>query len=667
MKIRRFICAVICIVLAAACIATFAACEKNPPNNVIPESDTLYVKKAVSIPEEFVMGMDASCVISLEKSGVKYYDFDGNEADVFKVLADNGINTIRVRVWNKPYQGNDPSTEKWYGGGNCDINTAIAIGKRATKYNMGLMVDFHYSDFWADPSKQMVPEEWKGLDITAKSQELYKYTKESLQKLKKEKVNVTMVQIGNETNGKMCGEITWENIAKLMSAGSKAIKEVYKDALRVLHFTNPEDASRFDGYATQLANYGVEYEVFATSYYPYWHGTLTNLSKVLGDIAQKYDKKVMVAETSYAFTDEDSDFNGNTIGAGQMNHYPFTVQGQANCIRDIINCISRVKNGIGVCYWEGTWISVGGSSWEENSALWEKYGSGWASSYAAEYDPNDAGRYYGGCAVDNQAFFDSTGHPLESLKVFGLVRTGNKPEVKADALENAVVQCEIGNPLALPKKVNAIMTDDSRCEVDVVWNVTPAQIAQMETGGTAKYSYTGTAEGLTAYLTVSMSEPNQLKNFSFEADDDKTATPTNWTLTANKTSNELYVSNNANNALSGGKSYHFWSQNANTVNFDLEQEVQGLKAGTYKFTISVMGGDGGTVNIYSYVKINGEIAYKMEGFGLNGYQAWDTKVLEGIQYNGTDTITVGIHVECSGEGNGAWGNVDDAMLNFVSE
>ena len=85
----------------------------------------------------------------------------------------------------------------------------------------------------------------------------------------------------------------------------------------------------------------------------------------------------------------------------------------------------ETENGIGVFYWEGTWISAGGSSWEENSARWEKYGSGWASSYAAAYDPQDAGKWYGGCAVDNQAFFDSKGHALESLKVFALVRQGN--------------------------------------------------------------------------------------------------------------------------------------------------------------------------------------------------------------------------------------------------
>jgi arabinogalactan endo-1,4-beta-galactosidase len=102
------------------------------------------------------------------------------------------------------------------------------------------------------------------------------------------------------------------------------------------------------------------------------------------------------------------------------------VQGQADHIRYVIDTVAnKTANGIGVFYWEGTWISVGGENYEENAALWEKHGSGWASSYAAQYDPEDAGKWYGGCAVDNQALFDENGKALESLKVFALVRSGN--------------------------------------------------------------------------------------------------------------------------------------------------------------------------------------------------------------------------------------------------
>ena len=187
-----------CLTLALGLTLLAAVCCPA----ALAEESPLYVQKVENLPEDFIFGMDASCVPALEKSGVKYYDFDGNEADVFKVLADNGITHIRVRIWNDPFdaQGNG------YGGGNCDIENAVEIGKRATQYGMKLLVNFHYSDFWADPGKQMVPKAWQGMEIEQKTEAVYQYTKECLEKLKAAGVDVGMVQVGNETNGSMCGE-----------------------------------------------------------------------------------------------------------------------------------------------------------------------------------------------------------------------------------------------------------------------------------------------------------------------------------------------------------------------------------------------------------------------------------------------------------------------------
>lgn len=422
MKLHKF------SVLWAAMLFLTACTPAQPPVDAVT-SDSLSVQQVANLPEDFIMGMDASCVPALEKSGVKYYNHDGAEQDVFQILRENGINYIRVRIWNDPYDANGGG----YGGGNCDIANAITIGKRATKYGMKLLVNFHYSDFWADPGKQMVPKAWADMTLGQKSDALYSYTKECLQKLVDAGVDVGMVQVGNETNGFFCGERIgadgeWAGIPALMNAGAKAVREICPDALVALHFTNPEKPGSYEYYCQALASHQVDHDVFASSYYPYWHGTLDNLAAVLSAIATKYDKKVMVVETSYAYTPEDTDFHGNTITKSDETaaKYPFTVQGQADHIRDVIDTVAnKTANGIGVFYWEGTWISVGGENYEENAALWEKHGSGWASFYAAQYDPEDAGKWYGGCAVDNQALFDENGKALESLKVFALVRSGN--------------------------------------------------------------------------------------------------------------------------------------------------------------------------------------------------------------------------------------------------
>ena len=390
--------------------------------------DTFTEKKIQGLSESFIMGMDASAVPSLEKSGVKYYDENGIEKDVFEILSSYGINYIRVRVWNDPYD----SQGHGYGGGNCDLANAIAIGKRATKYGMKLLVDFHYSDFWADPVSQTLPKAWKNYSTDQVKEAIYNYTKESLNAIKNNNIDVGMVQIGNETNGFFCGSKDWSVISSYFNSGSKAVREILPDALVTLHFTNPEKSGRLAGYAAYLKTNNVDYDVFGTSYYPYWHGTLYNLYSILRNISVSYSKKVMIMETSYCYTEENYDQHGNTSPSStDVLPHEVSIQGQYDQIFDVIQEAVVIPNCLGVCYWEGTWIGVG-TNWSSNKALWEQYGSGWASSYSAEYDPDNAGKYYGGCAVENQAFFDNNGKVLPSLSIF----KQEKHEVSTELLTN---------------------------------------------------------------------------------------------------------------------------------------------------------------------------------------------------------------------------------------
>ncbi|MBR2334598.1 MAG: glycosyl hydrolase 53 family protein [Clostridia bacterium] len=662
-KIRNLIIRAVAALTLMAILPSCAllSCDKREENikNTV-KSDTLYVKKVEKLPEDFIFGMDASCVPSLEAGGVKYFDHDGNEKDVYQILAENGVNYIRVRIWNDPFDKDG----KGYGGGNCDIENAVEIGKRATKYGMKLLVNFHYSDFWADPGKQMVPKAWRGMNIDEKSEALYEYTKDCLEKLVEAGVDVGMVQIGNETNGAMCGETSsalggWKKITQLMQAGSRAVREICPDALVAIHFANPEKADSYVSYSANLDYYGVDYDVFASSYYPYWHGSFDNLAEVLNKVTDKYGKKVMVVETSYAYTPEDTDFYGNTVGEGDgyIKNYPYTIQGQANFIRDLTDTVvNKMTDGIGVFYWEGTWISSGGDSYEENLALWQKHGSGWATSYAAEYDPDDAGQWYGGCSVDNQAFFDENGKAIESLKVFSLMRNGNEIEKKADAIEDTTLIIDLNGEIFMPELVNAIMTDNSREQISVEW--IGVNIDAMKQGGAAKYTIKGKAGGMDATCYISMVEYNFLENWSFEDGED------GWSATALKSFDEFYVEDKVTDSVTGSKHYHFWGSAANSVEFTLEQEVDDLASGKYNYSISIMGGDGGVTDIYAYVKINGEIVYTAPTT-ITVYDEWHTAEINGIEYVSGDSITVGIYVKCAGPN--AWGKIDDAMLNSVKE
>lgn len=647
MKIRN---AIMGLLLLSS--AVLVSC-KNQASNV--KSDSLYVKKVDNYKDNFINGMDVSQVISLENSGVKYYNFDGEEEDVLKILSDNGINYIRVRVWNNPYdrEGNG------FGGGNCTIDTAVELGKRATKYGMKLLVDFHYSDFWADPSKQMCPRAWLGMTIDEKALALYQYTKESLQKLKDANVDVGMVQIGNETNNGLAGETTWYNRTILMKKASEAIREVTPKAKIAVHFANPEKAGSYQNYASKLNYYNLDYDIFASSYYPYWHGSLENLQIVLDEISDTYNKDTLVVETSYAYTTKDTDSFSNTISDGGSvdKPYPYTIQGQASEIRDIIQTVCNMKRGIGVFYWEGAWISVG-DNYEENLSKWEQYGSGWASSYSYIYDPEDAGKYYGGSAVDNQAFFDENGKALESLKVWSLCENGNEVARKADAIEDTNLIFDLNGEISFPTKVKAVMNDGSKEELDVTWE--NIDINTLKNGGVKKYSFTGTAGGMIANLYISMIEYNYIKNYSFEDGD------SNWIINdISKRNEELNVEDKSTDSLTGTKHVHFWSSGTDNVEFSVEQNISNLPNGKYKYSISIMGGDCGDTDIYLYVKVNGKIIAK-KALTINGYGNWDTEVTDPFEYTEGAEIVVGIYVKCKGEGNGAWGKIDDALLNSVN-
>ena len=364
---------------------------------------------------EPIRGVDISSILAVENAGVTFCNEYGRKQDIFRTLSEHGVNYIRVRVWNEPYDSRGNS----YGGGNCDLYTAAEIGRRAAKYGMKLLVDIQYSDFWADPEKQTRPKYWIQHDHETLKGEIYKYTSWVLETISEAGGNIGMVQVGNETNCFFCGETDMYKICDLFASGDQAIRDFDRSVLIAHHFANPS-TGYYAWYAQVMDECNLDYDVFATSYYPYWHGTTENLTTVLKEIADTYNKYVMVAETAYPYTSEDGDTFGNAVSEDSDSavfRYDVSVEGQAQCLTDVFQAVANVgEKGIGVFYWEPAWLGVNGISWEEQSSLWKKYGSGWATDYAAEYDASVTGA--GGSSYDNQALFDFEGNSLKSLQVF---------------------------------------------------------------------------------------------------------------------------------------------------------------------------------------------------------------------------------------------------------
>ena len=406
---------------------------------------TASVKKLNNMSQSSIRGMDISSYTALKKAGVKYYDFDGKETSLLKVLHDNGVNYIRIRIWN------DPTNEKGetYGGGANDVAAGLEIAKEAAQYDMKLLLDFHYSDFWADPALQKVPKAWeKDKNDTEKmKQNVYDFTKDTIKKFQEVGADIGMVQVGNEiTNGMLDimpdrskGETykdTWGNAknAKILcgylKAGIKAVRECTPKALVTLHLE-----SMGYGKCSEIMNAweqnGVDYDVFGSSFYQFWQGNssknaLAGLQKI-ENLAKSRGKMYAVMETSWLNSLKDSDGTPNVIGEGHANAkvYSDDPQGQVDALTDMYQTLLSNDNGLGAFYWEGAWIPVkaGWTNWKYNKDMSDRYGTGWAAQGAKGYYPDNKMYYngqpaWGGSSWDNQTLFDCNGYPLQSLKFY---------------------------------------------------------------------------------------------------------------------------------------------------------------------------------------------------------------------------------------------------------
>ena len=623
------------------------------------EDAGIYVEPIPNLSDNFIRGMDVSSILAEEKSGVKYYSADGKEQDVFTTMAEAGVNYARIRIWNDPFDENGNG----YGGGNNDLATAIALGKRATENGMKVCIDFHYSDFWADPSKQMCPKAWVDFSLEEKSNALYEFTKDSLTQLLENGVDVCMVQVGNETNNGMAGETQIPNIAKLMSSGSKAIREVAesynKDIQVALHYTNANDYDGLDSILYKLSSFQVDYDIFALSYYPYWHGTFENLQKVMANIQDKYGKKTLIAETAYCYTTEDTDGSGNSVSeADLIDAYGATVQSQSTALRDV--CATANDAGaLGVFYWEGAWITVGDVN-ADNSPIWEEFGSGWASSYAAAYDPNDAGKYYGGCSWDNQALFDATGKPLESLNTFKWLNYGTNAEPAIDMINVPTVTCNIGSDVEMPETVDVVYNNRAlNASMPVEWyeemvlNIDTSKVGTYEITGRVLDEKFGSDNQTETFCVVNVERRNYVSNPSFEDSDTSM-----WKVSYEGDKNPTDFQKKETDAHSGEYSFHFWSES--DMSFNIEQEFKDLEPGTYELKACFQGGDiDESAQMELYANINETTV--SDPFTAQGYANWQEPTISSIKV--TDgTLKIGIHIQCDAKG---WGTIDDFTLHKI--
>ncbi len=346
--------------------------------------------KASPLP---IRGADVSSLDKSEAMGGSYYYEDGTLGDALEILDSYGLNMIRLRVWVDPADGYN-SQER-----------ILPMAVRAKGLGMGVLVDFHYSDFWADPGRQDKPAAWADYDLEGLKTAVYNHTSQVCEALVAQGTPPDMVQIGNELNGGMLwpeGALetyNWEfdELAELLTQGIQAIKDCSPETKIMLHVAEAGNYDLLEWWYGQIIDKGVQFDIIGLSYYPFWHGTLEDLQSTLNRMAALYDKDIVVVEFSYPFTLANDDTHENIISSEEqlMNGYPATLEGQRVMTRQIMNIVSQIPDdhGLGVFYWDGTWTAVSGNGW----------------------DPTDPSA---GNAWENQALFNFDGKPLPALQEF---------------------------------------------------------------------------------------------------------------------------------------------------------------------------------------------------------------------------------------------------------
>lgn len=627
------------------------------------------------LSSDFIMGMDISSMISELESGVVYRDYEGNKLetldDICKFLANQGINHIRIRVWNNPYDTNGNG----YGGGNNDVAKAKQFADACRNAGIKMLVDFHCSDLWTDPGKQYVPKAWKGYPVEQKAEALTAFLEASLNTIDPTKDVVDMVQVGNETISGFIGETDVANMCTLFEAGSKGVKAYNNEVKVVIHLTNPEKAN-MTRWAKRLDENKVDYDILATSYYPYWHGTLDNLKTQLETVKNTYGKDVMVAETSYAYTLEDSDGHSNTVRVGNNDTAdnatePFTEQGQTTAIRNLINTVNNA-GGLGVYYWEPAWLTVGdttgltGEAYDKqvaaNKEKWEKYGSGWASSYASEFDAKDAGVWFGGSAVDNEAMFYPDGTASPSLHVWNYVKTGAvSNEVSVEGMGADLTQEVLANStFELPKTLDVMYSDETKAE-EITWNETDVKKIDTTKAGTYQVAGTvtfskeitrGTYKGkknAEVTLTLKVKQANLITNEAAVEFDDGSVFTIDGTMFKNIPSTE--------NPKSGKHSMSWYSAAEATGSVTYNEAIT-LAKGSYTFEAYAEGKDASVIMQVLNAE-NDSVLSSGDATEVTGWNEWKTpKVTFTLDKETSVKFRIAVENKAAG-----WGSVDVLYLH----
>jgi arabinogalactan endo-1,4-beta-galactosidase len=317
----------------------------------------------VATAQRFFAGGDVSEIPQVETAG-GHYAYQGQVEDPFAIMRKAGWNFVRFRIWNDPR------------GGLCDKEYTLNLAKRAQAQGLRISLDFHYSDWWADPGKQYAPAKWRDLPLDEMEAALYSYTKDVVASMIRQGTPPYMVQVGNEITSGMCwpqarlhgeDETPWNHLAGLLSAGIRAVHDAAgkRRILTMIHLDRGGDNKGARWWFDHILREGVKFDAIGLSYYPFWHGHLQAMQDNINDLASRYGKDVYIVETAYPWTTpSDAHQDGAVFDAKRSleSGFPATPEGQAAFLAKVKSIIKAVPHHRGewLLYWAPTWISATG-------------------------------------------------------------------------------------------------------------------------------------------------------------------------------------------------------------------------------------------------------------------------------------------------------------------
>lgn len=347
----------------------------------------------------FVSGADVSVMQQLEDHG-GVYRLDGKPADPLQIFKLNGFNWMRLRLFHSP-SGKGPECN--------DLPYTLKLAKRIKAQGFMLLLDFHYSDTWADPGKQYTPAAWKGLSHEQLKKQVHDYTRDVIRKFKGNGVLPDMVEIGNEVtngmlweDGRLFREKTspeqWDRFADLIKAGIAGASDgaaPQRGPKIMIHIDRGGDQAASKWFYDNLIARSVSFDVIGLSHYPWWQGALDDLRENLDYLSAAYNKDIIVVETGFPWVSQRFSEDGKELSFEQSEkrvlHYPATPEGQAAYLREMMRTIRETPGGRGkgLFYWEPAWIKT------------ENWGApGWSKDW------------------EHRALFDENGNVLPAMKEF---------------------------------------------------------------------------------------------------------------------------------------------------------------------------------------------------------------------------------------------------------